>query len=1213
MNDWHDLGLDARYVVVGELGRGAASRVIQVQDPLQDASRALKLATRDGQVRRYQTEFRRIRELRHPNIVRAFDYGLTRSGLPYYTMELVQGASLGRFPDRREPEALGVIAMQLLDALAAIHARGWVHRDVKPRNILTVGRGTALAVRLIDFGLLIGLGESAAAAGTLPYMAPEVARSGEVDGRADLYALGMVLYEALLPGRMASTVEEVARTLVERLPSPVTVNPVISAGFSDFIMRLIDPDPAARFRDAGAAVLALGRLEDLRLGRGPARSAAERLLRGGAVSHRARFVKKVRKLAATVKDDERGQSLLIDGTTGVGKSPFLREVATLLCIDGFRVARFRTTNDAGSPIPAMLRAARAMRPDVFTPQAPVAALISSSSGPAEMARFAGQIGLTLAEAFGGVPTAIVVDDLHRAEPVALDVLRALMDELDAVPIVLIGGADPRPDGTPAADLLGASARVLTLQPLRAGEVAELASHRLFGLTLPAPALSRLVQDSQGMPSLVEKTLARLIVDGTIQRDGSRFQFTGGRYRAANHADQDQISARVSQVREEDRPVLNAAAVLGHHLDAGAIGRMLDLDLGCAAGTLAELARQEILTLEDVATEPVYGFSSRSLLGAVYQRIPQTERRALHDRAAREILDRPRERGRAEERVEHLLKGSDDARAVDAAIEAGDRAAQVFADRRAIEYYARAYARLKGSADRRAAGIALRLGRLFERTGEMERASVWFQAAVTAAGQDDHQTLVEATLGIGAVALVRGLPVETDHHAQKALDLMRAAPDPRLIAVARRLQALVAMQGGDTGRAESLLKSALEDLERAGAEGEAVAVLMDLARMAKKKSELIQGVRYARLAQRRARACGDLPALAEASTVLGRGLLQAAQFGAAKSALIYGLKVARANGDRLRQGLVLREVGNMRIREGDLAGALEHYERSLELMRAVRARADESACLHNIGVARTQLGDFRAAVAALEAALALTRSIGDVQGVAATQVELAQTWAKLGGFDEARRLLQAALETAEIIEDPVTRAEAASLKAWVEVRMGDAGACRQMLGGVDDVIRPLEDPADRAFVLQYAARCALFLGMAPQATALAEHLAVAVDDGALGDLKPVVELLRGQAVELAGDRERAREVLAAAADLAARGQLKTVEVEARGALGRLSAHSDQGVEQLTRAMELMRELVANLTPEMADDYLATNEAHELHAAFVAERDRLRAELSEAAFT
>ena len=120
-----DFGLTPRFWVQRELGRGAASRVLEVWDPIQDVRRALKLASTRRQLRRYQLEYRLLTELRHPNIVRAYDYALSGNGLPYYSMELIDGGHLGPAAHGRDFEALGVIAMQVLDALATLHARGW--------------------------------------------------------------------------------------------------------------------------------------------------------------------------------------------------------------------------------------------------------------------------------------------------------------------------------------------------------------------------------------------------------------------------------------------------------------------------------------------------------------------------------------------------------------------------------------------------------------------------------------------------------------------------------------------------------------------------------------------------------------------------------------------------------------------------------------------------------------------------------------------------------------------------------------------------------------------------------------------------------------------------------------------------------------------------------------------------------------------------------
>jgi len=1190
-SDTIDLG--RRFEVTGELGRGAASRVLAVRDRLQDVDRAVKVATRRGQLRRFQAEFRRLCEFRHRNIVRAFDYGLAVGGHPFYTLELVDGVNLGAFEDRADPEPLGVLAMQLLDALATLHARGWVHRDLKPENILVVGRGTALLTRLIDLGLMARAGERSRSAGTLPYMAPEVARGEAIDGRADLYSLGIVLYEALLPEDMARTIEDVARRMTERMPPPSRVNPVIPSGLSEFVMKLIEPEPGDRFPDALTAATALAKVPGMRLSRGPPRAASERLLRGGATAHRPRLLRKLRTLAREARENSHGRMAVLEGNIGVGKTPLLRELSMTLSLDGFRVVRLRATHRPGSPVRALMRIARALGFQGVTPRASEASMLDPRARLSETSAFAGQIGVTLAAALGQEPTALLIDDLHRAEPVALEVLQSLREALEGVPLFVLCTGDRRLDGISLADTLGFDVRRLELLPLNRAEIGALVAHRLVGLKLPPPALERLARDSEGMPSLVERTLALLLLDGTVQKDGAGYVFAGGRYRSAHHQDRALAVERVEQVSEAHRSVLWGAAVLGRAISAAPVARLTSSSLQHTREALAELASLEILNPAEASREPGYAFVSRDVLSAVYQRIPQAIRRDLHERASDVVGGAG---GSVEERAEHLLKSSNDDRAIDAAVAAGDRATLVHADRRAIEYYARAYARISGTEDTRAAPVALRLGRLFERTGELERASVWYQTAAGAATAEHGSLKAEATLGLGAVAYVRGLSSETERQAARALELLGARPDPRLQAMAHRLQALVATQGGDVAHAARLLEKTLAEVEAAGAEKEVVEVLLDLARYSRECGEHVKAVRYARRAQRRARRRGDASALADASTVLARGFLSAARFRAAKRALLHGLRGARSSGDRLREGLVLREIGNMRVREADFEGALARYQRSLELVRASRARGDESAALHNIGIVRSRLGEFRAALAALQAALDLTHSIGDVQGAAATATELGHSYARLGDLPRARSVLKSAIETAASLPDPVTAAEAGAILGWVEVRAGDVGVGHGLLGRLDNLIEPLEDPANAGLALLYATRCALLLGEPHKARRLADRLRAVVEAGGLGDLRPATIGVRGEAAALAGDNDRAIDLLTQAALAAARLELRPLEIDMRAALGRLLAGTDQSAAQLTRAMEVTREVVDGMPVDLSEVFLATAEAQRLRADF-----------------
>jgi tetratricopeptide (TPR) repeat protein len=638
-------------------------------------------------------------------------------------------------------------------------------------------------------------------------------------------------------------------------------------------------------------------------------------------------------------------------------------------------------------------------------------------------------------------------------------------------------------------------------------------------------------------------------------------------------------------------VLWAAAVLAKSLDAPRVARIADRSIEETGEILAELARLDILVPTEAIHEPCYGFAHRSLVAATYQKIPAPQRRVFHDRAAEVIADDP---AGLDERAEHLFKGSDDARAVEAAIDAGDRAASIYADRRAIAYYARAYARLSGTENPRAAPLAMRLGRLFERSGELERASAWYGAAVTQT--TDPLLQIEATLGLGAVAHVRGLPADTEQHAKRALELLKNSPDARLSAIAHRLQALVAHQGGDSVRAEVLLMATLAELESAGAEKEIVEVLLDLARLSRERGEHVRAVRYARRAQHRARARGDSSAIAEASTVLGRGFIRAARFRAAKRALLHGLRVARESGDRLRQGLVLREIGNLKVREGDLEGALERYNRSLELLRASRARPDESAVVHNIGVVRSCLGDYRAALTALQAAIDVSNAAGDIQGIASSTVELGHTYAQLGDLRQARALLGTALQIAGTLSDSVLAVEANALLGWVHVRSGNVSKGQQFIARLDRLLDPLEDPAHRGVALLYAARCAILLADADTASKAVERLSAVVDEGSLDDLRPAATAARGQAAALAGDRQQAIDLLSQAAMQATNHGLRPIEIHVRAALARLLQDSDQAAVQLTRAMELMRDIAGSLSTHHVSTYLSTPEAQQINEDF-----------------
>jgi serine/threonine protein kinase len=206
--------LQGRYEVVDILGRGGNGVVCEVIDRTTKLPAALKMLVGPDPTlaARLEREAKALGLLAHPHIVALIDTGTLASGSPYVVTELIRGRSLRDLLDWEpiDPPRALAIARQVLEALAHAHGAGVIHRDVKPDNIMLVDSDRDL-VKLLDFGVAKSLDPNSSALGDAqltraglevmgspPYIAPEAAIGEPVDARADLYSVGIVLFEMLV-------------------------------------------------------------------------------------------------------------------------------------------------------------------------------------------------------------------------------------------------------------------------------------------------------------------------------------------------------------------------------------------------------------------------------------------------------------------------------------------------------------------------------------------------------------------------------------------------------------------------------------------------------------------------------------------------------------------------------------------------------------------------------------------------------------------------------------------------------------------------------------------------------------------------------------------------------------------------------------------------------------------------------------------------------
>ncbi|MBM4365061.1 MAG: protein kinase, partial [Deltaproteobacteria bacterium] len=270
-----------KYRVIDLVARGGMGRIYRAEQAPLGREVALKILTRPvlgtnlddvALEKRFLLEAATCARLRHPNTVTVFDYGaidIAGEQTFYMVMEFVRGRTVSqaiRAEGPFSPARTVRVAHEICRSLREAHRAGIVHRDLKPSNVMLAQTEEGEAVKVLDFGVAKVMAEGAESlttdgsfVGSPRYTAPEQVRQEQIDGRADLYALGVMMFE-MLSGAPPFSSSEPVRTLLMHLNDPVPAlhGPEgVPAPIEALVRRLLEKDPRARYADADAVILAL--------------------------------------------------------------------------------------------------------------------------------------------------------------------------------------------------------------------------------------------------------------------------------------------------------------------------------------------------------------------------------------------------------------------------------------------------------------------------------------------------------------------------------------------------------------------------------------------------------------------------------------------------------------------------------------------------------------------------------------------------------------------------------------------------------------------------------------------------------------------------------------------------------------------------------------------------------------------------------------------
>ncbi|MEM7154280.1 MAG: AAA family ATPase [Myxococcota bacterium] len=345
--------IDGRYEVVRELGRGGMGVVYQVFDRATQRDLALKqllsadvvstTGQRERSTVRFRREFHTVAGLSHPCVVTVYEYGIELDQ-PYYTMELLEGPTLSQLLRAPVTQCCRILR-GVASALAFLHSRRLLHRDLKTRNVRCDASGRP---KLLDFGILATMGVAGDVAGTPPCIPPEALWGLPLDARSDLFGLGALGYR-LVTGKQAypaKTLEELEEHWQRRPTLPSRMREDIPPALDDLLLALLSVEPEGRPSTAAEVIARLDVIGGLE--RAPELDVARGWLQSARLVGREQELETIR---GTVEDASQGvgSMLVVHGPSGVGKTRLLREAGLHAQLSGATVLRGRGRGTRHAP------------------------------------------------------------------------------------------------------------------------------------------------------------------------------------------------------------------------------------------------------------------------------------------------------------------------------------------------------------------------------------------------------------------------------------------------------------------------------------------------------------------------------------------------------------------------------------------------------------------------------------------------------------------------------------------------------------------------------------------------------------------------------------------------------------------------------------------------------------------------------------------------
>ncbi len=1135
--------VDGRYRLLDVLGEGAAGKVFRCED-IGRGNMFVALKMLHAKDPRWENFFRKefeiLSRLHHPNLVRVFDFGpAPDDGSWYFTQELVVGKPLLDSLAGKKIDEVLALFVEICRALEFIHGHGVLHRDLKPANILVQSHADpGERVRVLDFGLWRELDPTpqrgARWAGTPPYLASEVLRGFGHSVCADLYAVGITLFQVVtrkLPHGRGTPQELLA---ARKTPAPsLHALGYGSRALSDLLVRLLDEEPNRRPQSAAEVAAALSQLIPNQAIAMPIALGRARLV--GRDAEQAQVTELVDKVKDRKPDAPR--LVVVEGKDGVGKSRFVAELKAVSQLGGGRAAIGTCLEDgrwAYRPIAELVRslAPLARRAQLSEGERLVIDRLCpelaeqrtdderSQRSPAERQRFQ----LSAAQLFLGMSTAgqavvLIVEDVGFCDAASAAVLAQIIKAAKAAGVVVVATWDEALGPLPKdmLDAAGTDVVRLPLAGLKRDDVRKLVA-ALLGIpaaeTVPEPFADLLLSHSGGNPLLLEEVLALMIQRGDLKRGEMGWLLDEYRSAVVNTPTALVVEQRIARLGDPEKRTLRALAVFNRPAGPKLLSAVARVDVDQVRRALATVEAQGLIRVVDTEDgRPRVVFRHPNIREALIKSLKEDGALASWHEVCAAVLEE-RAKGNlapvAETLAVHLERAGDVVRAVRFFVMAVDHALAQFAFEDAL-VTARRAARLvsagRGLDKDDVVRVDLAVAKTLFLCGQIPECRAFLESALEREGVSSTTSFAELHLWMARACLKLGANDSGLAHVERALATVGSEAKSGLsaarllVARAELLQVVQPrMAERDADKALSMFgkRATLDDeLSALSAKG---AATFGLGRF--KEAAVVAQRRYD-LCQRAGRRLDEIPALralAEAIAADGDRL-------GAREHLNQALKLARQAGHRVEEALLLKALGDQLFISGAHSEAISRFQSAATLAAETGQTLARAEALKNIGRSYLAKGDYDRAVDHLKAAVdAFDRAGSDDDAVCARALLVLALLTK-NALPEADETLQAARARLKTAARPRAIGELAQAEGAYFMQHGDFNESRAAFTRAVVAFRSAGDRFAQADALVGLAQLLLRSQAPKRALRLVRHAEwIFTDLDARGQLKRIQPLL-----------------------------------------------------------------------------------------------------------